>query len=75
MFFSTRRASASCPAGSSPATKAFVNAFGESLRGEVNRLGINVTVLAPGPVRIDLPVEKLVPDFLSCLPSARRRWH
>ncbi|WP_237573447.1 mycolate reductase [Mycolicibacterium lacusdiani] len=53
------------------ATKAFVNTFSESLRGEVKPLGINVTVLAPGPVRTELPdpdeqslVEKLIPDFL-----------
>jgi uncharacterized protein len=53
------------------ASKAFVNTFGESLRGEVKSLGINVTVLAPGPVRTNLPdpsqqalVEKLIPDFL-----------
>jgi len=54
------------------ASKAFVNTFGESLRGEVKKLGINVTVLAPGPVRADLPdpsqqslVEKLIVDFLA----------
>jgi short-subunit dehydrogenase len=54
------------------ASKAFVNTFSESLRGEVKKLGINVTVLAPGPVRADLPdpsqqslVEKLIIDFLS----------
>jgi uncharacterized protein len=53
------------------ATKAFVNTFSESLRGEVKSLGIHVTVLAPGPVRETLPdehdqslVERLVPDFL-----------
>jgi uncharacterized protein len=53
------------------ASKAFVNTFSESLRGEVKSLGINVTVLAPGPVRTNLPdpsqqalVEKLIPDFL-----------
>ena len=53
------------------ATKAFANTFGESLRGEVKRLGIHVTVLAPGPVRETLPaehdqslVERLIPDFL-----------
>jgi mycolic acid reductase len=53
------------------ASKAFVNTFGESLRGEVKRLGIHVTVLAPGPVRTELPdpddqslVERLIPDFL-----------
>ncbi|MCW2589074.1 MAG: short-chain dehydrogenase [Mycobacterium sp.] len=53
------------------ASKAFANTFSESLRGEVKSLGIHVTVLAPGPVRTDLPdpaeqslVEKLIPDFL-----------
>ncbi|TPG34153.1 SDR family NAD(P)-dependent oxidoreductase [Mycolicibacterium hodleri] len=51
------------------ASKAFVNTFGESLRGEVKSLGINVTVLAPGPVRIDLPVEKLIPRFLFISPE------
>ena len=54
------------------ASKAFVNTFGESLRGEVKRLGINVTVMAPGPVRIDLPAAasvKLIPDFLFVSPE------
>jgi uncharacterized protein len=53
------------------ASKAFVNTFSESLRGELKRAGVHVTVLAPGPVRTDLPdqseaslVERLVPDFL-----------
>jgi len=53
------------------ATKAFVNTFSESVRGEVQGQGIHVTVLAPGPVRTDLPdpsqqslVERLIPDFL-----------
>lgn len=53
------------------ATKAFVNTFSESLRGELKKAGVHVTVLAPGPVRTVLPdasqqslVEKLVPDFL-----------
>lgn len=53
------------------ASKAFANTFSESLRGEVKRLGIHVTLLAPGPVRETLPdeteqslVEKLIPDFL-----------
>jgi short-subunit dehydrogenase len=53
------------------ASKAFVNTFSESLRGEVKTLGVHVTVLAPGPVRTDLPdpdeqslVERLIPDFL-----------
>ncbi|ASW89733.1 short-chain dehydrogenase [Mycobacterium marseillense] len=53
------------------ATKAFVNTFTESLRGELRGSGVNVTLLAPGPVRTDLPadteasiVERLVPDFL-----------
>ena len=35
------------------ATKAFVNTFSESLRGELKRAGVHVTVLAPGPVRDD----------------------
>jgi short-subunit dehydrogenase len=53
------------------ASKAFVNTFSESLRGEVKSQGVHVTVLAPGPVRTDLPdpseqslVERLIPDFL-----------
>jgi len=53
------------------ATKAFVNTFSESLRGELRDSGVHVTLLAPGPVRTELPdpanaslVEKLVPDFL-----------
>jgi short-subunit dehydrogenase len=53
------------------ATKAFANTFSESLRGEVADLGVNVTLLAPGPVRTEDPdpaeasiVDKLVPDFL-----------
>jgi short-subunit dehydrogenase len=53
------------------ASKAFVNTFSESLRGELKRDGVHVTVLAPGPVRETLPdtdeqslVEKLIPDFL-----------
>ena len=53
------------------ATKAFANTFSESLRGELRGSGVHVTLLAPGPVRTDLPddaeaslVEKLVPDFL-----------
>jgi uncharacterized protein len=53
------------------ATKAFANTFSESLHGELRGTGVHVTLLAPGPVRTDLPdaaeaslVEKLVPDFL-----------
>ena len=53
------------------ATKAFVNTFSESLRGEAEGLGVHVTLLAPGPVRTELPdpaeqslVERLIPDFL-----------
>ena len=53
------------------ATKAFVNTFSESLRGELKRAGVHVTVLAPGPVRETLPaeheqslVERMIPDFL-----------
>jgi short-subunit dehydrogenase len=53
------------------ASKAFVNTFSESLRGELKRAGVHVTLLAPGPVRTELPdpdeqslVEKMIPDFL-----------
>jgi uncharacterized protein len=53
------------------ASKAFVNTFSESLRGELRGSGVHVTLLAPGPVRSTLPeaadaslVERLVPDFL-----------
>ncbi|MCI4675149.1 mycolate reductase [Candidatus Mycolicibacterium alkanivorans] len=53
------------------ATKAFANTFSESLRGELKDSGIHVTLLAPGPVRTELPdpaeqslVERLIPDFL-----------
>jgi short-subunit dehydrogenase len=53
------------------ASKAFVNTFSESLRGELKSVGVHVTLLAPGPVRTDLPdpaeaslVDKLVPEFL-----------
>lgn len=53
------------------ATKAFVNTFSESLRGELKGSGVNVTLLAPGPVRTETPdpaeasiVDRLVPDFL-----------
>lgn len=53
------------------ATKAFVNTFSESLREELKNTGVNVTLLAPGPVRTQTPdpedqsvVDKMVPDFL-----------
>jgi len=53
------------------ATKAFVNTFSESLRGELRGSGVHVTLLAPGPVRTGVlesvdesVVSKLVPDFL-----------
>lgn len=53
------------------ASKAFVNTFSESLRGELKSVGVHVTLLAPGPVRETLPevheqtlVERLIPDFL-----------
>lgn len=53
------------------ATKAFANTFSESLRGELKKSGVHVTLLAPGPVRAEAPdpataslVDKLVPDFL-----------
>lgn len=41
------------------ASKAFVNTFSESLRGEMKEYGIHVTLLAPGPVR---PVDKAAED-------------
>jgi len=53
------------------ASKAFVNSFAESLRGELDGSGVNVTLLAPGPVRIEAPdpaeasiVDKVLPDAL-----------
>jgi mycolic acid reductase len=53
------------------ASKAFANNFSESLRGELKGAGVHVTLLAPGPVRTELPdpadqslVERLIPDFL-----------
>ncbi|MGV9859582.1 mycolate reductase [Gordonia sp. NPDC003425] len=53
------------------ATKAFVNTFSESLRGEVGGQGVHVTLLAPGPVRTGTPsaedasvVDRMVPGFL-----------
>ncbi|NLU83980.1 mycolate reductase [Rhodococcus sp. HNM0569] len=53
------------------ASKAFVNTFSESLRGELKGSGVHVTLLAPGPVRTQTPdpadasiVDKLVPDAL-----------
>jgi uncharacterized protein len=52
-------------------TKAFLNTFSESLRGELRGSGVHVTLLAPGPVRTGLEdsvdtsvAQKLVPDFL-----------
>lgn len=53
------------------ASKAFVNTFSESLRGELKGTGVHVTLLAPGPVRTQIPapedesiVDKLVPGFM-----------
>ena len=53
------------------ASKAFVNTFSESIRGEVAGAGVHVTLLAPGPVRTEEPspedasiVDKMVPGFL-----------
>lgn len=53
------------------ASKAFANTFSESLRGELRGSGVHVTLLAPGPVRAEMPdatdaslVDKLIPDFL-----------
>jgi len=53
------------------ASKAFANTFSESLRGELKGSGVHVTLLAPGPVRAEMPdpeeaslVDRLIPDFL-----------
>ena len=53
------------------ASKAFANTFSESLRGELKDTGVHVTLLAPGPVRAEMPdpaeaslVDRLIPDFL-----------
>lgn len=53
------------------ATKAFANTFTESLHGELRGSGVHVTLLAPGPVRTEVPpvqeqsiVDRLVPDAL-----------
>lgn len=53
------------------ATKAFLNTFSESLRGELRDTGVHVTLLAPGPVRTEEIaeedksfVDRLVPDRL-----------
>jgi len=57
-------------------TKAFLNTFSESLRGELRRSGVHVTLLAPGPVRTTMPesldasaANKLVPDFMWVSPE------
>ncbi|MCX4098117.1 mycolate reductase [Nocardia sp. alder85J] len=50
------------------ATKAFTNSFSESLRGELGGTGVNVTLLAPGPVRTTNPdqedVGTRIPEFV-----------
>ena len=53
------------------ATKAFLNTFSESLRGELKGTGVHVTLLAPGPVRTEeiaeedkTFVDRIVPDRL-----------
>ena len=52
-------------------TKAFLNTFSESLRGELRSSGVHVTLLAPGPVRTGMlesidtsAANKLVPNYL-----------
>ncbi|MGL6234131.1 MAG: SDR family NAD(P)-dependent oxidoreductase [Segniliparus sp.] len=51
------------------ATKAFVNTFSESLHFDVKPQGVNVTLLAPGPVRTEIFAElphaaKAIPNFV-----------
>lgn len=62
------------------ASKAFVNTMSESLRGEVAAQGVNVTLLAPGPVKTEFPpeeeqsaVDKLVPNsfWIDCHYTAK----
>lgn len=57
-------------------TKAFLNTFSESLRGELRNSGVHVTLLAPGPVRTGIldsvdeaMAAKLVPDYLWVSPE------
>ncbi len=57
-------------------TKAFLNTFSESLRGELRGSGVHVTLLAPGPVRTGMlesvdtsTANKLVPDFVWVSPE------
>lgn len=52
-------------------TKAFLNTFSESLRGELRNSGVHVTLLAPGPVRTGMlesvdttAADKLVPNYM-----------
>lgn len=52
-------------------TKAFLNTFSESLRGELRSSGVHVTLLAPGPVRTRIlesvdasAADKLVPNYM-----------
>jgi short-subunit dehydrogenase len=52
-------------------SKAFLNTFSESLRGELRSSGVHVTLLAPGPVRTGLletvdtsAANKLAPDYV-----------
>lgn len=52
-------------------TKAFLNTFSESLRGELRGTGVHVTLLAPGPVRTGMletidtaAANKLTPDYV-----------
>jgi uncharacterized protein len=57
-------------------TKAFLNTFSESLRGELTSSGVCVTLLAPGPVRTGMlesvdtsAANKLVPGFVWVSPE------
>ena len=51
------------------ATKAFVNSFSESLRGEVAGGGVHVTLLAPGPVAARYPTRRTRPSSTAWSPA------
>lgn len=51
------------------ASKAFVNSFSESLRGELKGTGVHVTLLAPGPVRTDAPLPEDIAGVADKIPG------